>query len=82
MRISGGVFSILVDKLIWCNNIFNAKFGLTKVKYTVSPGTSLCDDLREIGLKKPILSIMGENMRGYMGDDTQVVAFLPDNYIR
>jgi hypothetical protein len=52
-----------------------AKFGLTKVKYTIFPDTSFQNDFKRIGIKKPILSIMGRNMRGYMGDDTQVVAF-------
>lgn len=79
-RISGGVFSILEDKLIWCNNIFKAKFGLTKVKYHCPKGTSFGMDLKKIGLRNPILSIMGEQMRGYMGDDTQAVAFLPDRH--
>lgn len=78
LRLGGGVFSILKDKLIWCNNIFKAKFGLSKVKYTIPPNTSFHNDLKRIGIKKPFLSIMGIKMRGYMGDDTQVVAFFPD----
>jgi acetoacetate decarboxylase len=78
VRLGGGVFSILEDKLIWCNNIFNAKFGLTKVEYNIPKDTLIQNDLLRIGIKKPILSVMGEEMRGYMGDDTQVVAFLPD----
>lgn len=78
MRLGGGVFSILEDKLIWCNNIFKAKFGLAKVEYIILPESLIQKDLQKIGIKKPVLSIMGENMRGYMGDETQVVAFLPD----
>jgi hypothetical protein len=78
LRLGGGVFSILEDKLIWCNNIFKARFGFTKVEFIIPKDTLLQKDLQRIGIKKPILAIKGENMRGYMGDDTQVVAFLPD----
>lgn len=78
MSLGGGVFSILEDKLIWCNNIFKAKFGFTKVEYDIQPEALLYDDMQKIGIGKPLLSFMGENMRGYMGDETQVVAFLPN----
>lgn len=78
LRLAGGVYSILEDKLIWCNNIFKARFGFTKVEYITLPESLIQKDIQKIGIKKPILSIMGQNMRGYMGDDTQVVAFLPD----
>ena len=78
LRLGGGVFSFLEDKLIWCNNIFKAKYGLTKVAYTIARDSVLRNDWDKMGITKPFLSIMGRNMRGLMGDDTQVAAFFPD----
>lgn len=77
MKLGGGVFSILEDKLIWCNNIFKAKFGFTKVKYNITQNSLIKNDLLKLGIKKPMLAVMGQKMSGYMGDDTEVVAFLP-----
>lgn len=76
LQLGGGVFSVLDDKLIWCNNIFNAAFGFAKVEYEIPQGTYLHDDLCRMGLGRPIISVMGEKMKGFMGVDAQPAAFL------
>jgi hypothetical protein len=80
LKLRGRVFSILGDKLIRCNNIFKAKFGLTKVEYSIPQDSLLQLDLVNMGFTKPIFTIMGEEMTGFMGEDTEVVAFLPDRW--
>lgn len=77
LKLGGKAASILEDKLIFCRNSFKANYGLSKVSYTVPPESPIYQDLNHIGLGKPILSVLGVNMRGTMGEDTQVLAFLP-----
>lgn len=70
--------SILEDKMIFYKNSLKADYGLAGVRYEIPEQSRIRDDLCTISLGRPFLSVLGENMRGYMGDDTQVVAFLPD----
>ena len=55
LRLSGGVFSILQDKLIWCNNIFKAKFGFTKVENVIHDGSPIKNDLMKMNIKRPFI---------------------------
>lgn len=78
IKLGGNAASILEDKLIFCTNIFRANYGLSKVSYDIPKESKLYQDLDSIGLGKPIVSFLGKKMRGVMGDNTQVLAFLPN----
>jgi hypothetical protein len=77
-NVGGNAASILEDKLIFCMNSFRANYGITKVTYDIQSGSPLYRDINRIGLGNPILSVLGEKMRGVMGENTQVLAFLPN----
>jgi len=34
--------------------------------------------MNNIGLNQPLLSVFGEKMKGYMEENTQIIAFFPD----
>jgi acetoacetate decarboxylase len=78
LKLGGNAVSILDDKLIFCTNSFKASFGISKVTYDIPSDSPVHRDMTSIGLRSPIFSILGENMKGYMGENTQVLAFLPN----
>ena len=78
MWLGGGAMSILDEKLVYCNNHFKANFGLSSVRYEISENSPIYNDMKNIGLNRPLLSVLGENMKGYMGENTQIIAFFPD----
>ncbi len=75
--LGGNAASMLENKLMLCRNSFKARYGLAKVTYSVPAGSPLHDDLGRMGLGDPLCSVLGRNMRGVMGADTQAVAFFP-----
>ena len=66
------------NKIIWCMNRFKADYGLSIVRYEVSPESPIAKDMADIGLGRPLFGFIGKNMKGFNGERTQVAAYLPD----
>ena len=71
------IVSMLDNMFIHYGNKLNANWSFCKTEYEFPPESLLADDLKKMGLGKPLIALCGINMIGEAAFDTKAIVFLP-----
>ncbi len=69
----GASMSILDDKVMWMRSRLKASYGLSRVTLDIPADSPMAG----IRFSRPIVSIAGTDMAGFMAEDLRVLGFLP-----